>query len=165
MAVETKRIDVVLGPLVLALTPDNSKLYVPNSNSSTVTVIDTSLDQTTATVVVGNGPAEVAVVPGGSKVYVSNFRNPDFPGSILVYERTADGKAAPVRIIDSQELLGPIDIHVDIVAGEIFVTDVEAVLVFDILSDGLVLPLRLLFGPDTGLSFPVGLFVADFGAE
>jgi YVTN family beta-propeller protein len=46
--------------------------YVANTDSNSVSVIDTSTDSVVATVPVGNQPYDVAVLPNGAKVYVSN---------------------------------------------------------------------------------------------
>jgi len=59
-------------PIGVAVAPDGSKVYVANSYADTVSVIDTSKKQVTATVLVGPNPYGVAVAPDGSKVYVAN---------------------------------------------------------------------------------------------
>jgi YVTN family beta-propeller protein len=55
-----------------AATPAAPTLYVANSKSSSVSVINTTTNTVTATVHVGNGPLGVAVTPNGQFVYVSN---------------------------------------------------------------------------------------------
>ncbi|AKB25522.1 collagen triple helix repeat domain protein [Methanosarcina sp. MTP4] len=49
-------------------------LYITNSESNNVSVINTSTNNVTATVPVGNCPWGVAVAPDGKKVYVVNHR-------------------------------------------------------------------------------------------
>jgi YVTN family beta-propeller protein len=51
--------------------PVTNKIYVTNSNSNNVTVIDGATN-TTATVTVGTGPFRVAVNPVTNKIYVTN---------------------------------------------------------------------------------------------
>ena len=47
--------------------------YIANSNSDTVSVIDTASNTVTATVAVGTQPFGVAVNPAGTRVYVTNL--------------------------------------------------------------------------------------------
>ena len=48
--------------------------YIPNSDSNTVSVIDTATDTVIGSPIpVGSVPIGVAVAPDGSKVYVANF--------------------------------------------------------------------------------------------
>ena len=49
-----------------------TKVYVTNSNSNTVSVIDTATNTVTDTVNVGTTPYGVVVSPMGTKVYVTN---------------------------------------------------------------------------------------------
>jgi YVTN family beta-propeller protein len=46
--------------------------YIPNTNSNTLSVIDTATNTVTATVVVNEQPYDVAVNPQGTRVYVSH---------------------------------------------------------------------------------------------
>ena len=50
-----------------------TKAYVTNVFSSTVSVIDTTTNTVVATVPVGTNPFGVAVTPNGAFVYVANF--------------------------------------------------------------------------------------------
>ena len=61
--------------------------YVANSDSNSVSVIDTSSDSVVTTVTVGNQPYDVAVLPNGAKVYVTNssISNPPL-GSVSVID-------------------------------------------------------------------------------
>jgi YVTN family beta-propeller protein len=61
------------GPYGAAVTPDGTTVYVGNSGTTTVSVINTANDTVTATISVGADPISVAVTPDGSKVYVANF--------------------------------------------------------------------------------------------
>ena len=59
-------------PHGIAVTPDDSKVYVTNSVSNTVSVIDASTDMVTTTINVGNYPFGIIASPDGSKIYVAN---------------------------------------------------------------------------------------------
>jgi YVTN family beta-propeller protein len=60
-------------PNELAVSPDSAFVYVPNSGSNNVSVINTGTNQVTATVPVGNVPTCVAITPDNKVAYVSNF--------------------------------------------------------------------------------------------
>jgi len=60
-------IPVGFEPVGVAVTPDGSKVYITNNNSSTVSVIDTVTNTVTATIPVGLFPFGVAVTPDGSR--------------------------------------------------------------------------------------------------
>lgn len=58
--------------LGIAVTPDGTRLYVPNNNG-TVTVVDTATGSVIgAPISVGAGPAGIAVTPDGTRVLVAN---------------------------------------------------------------------------------------------
>jgi YVTN family beta-propeller protein len=56
----------------IALSPDGSRLYVANTTSDTVSIIDTVTNTVIATRRVGLEPVSVAVRPDGNEVWVSN---------------------------------------------------------------------------------------------
>jgi YVTN family beta-propeller protein len=58
----------------VAVSPDGSKVYVSNSQSNTVSVIDTAKNMVIASIAAVGPPSPVgvAVSPDGSKVYVTN---------------------------------------------------------------------------------------------
>ncbi len=62
------------GPLGLAMTPDETKVYVANSGATpgTVSVIDTATNNVVKTITTGNGPTIVAASGDGNNVYVTN---------------------------------------------------------------------------------------------
>jgi YVTN family beta-propeller protein len=76
----TATVTVGTSPVGVAVSPDGSTAYVPNSSSGTVSVIDTSTNSVTATVTVGSYPADVAFTPNSATAYVSNY----FSGSVSV---------------------------------------------------------------------------------
>ncbi len=58
----------------VALSPDGSRLYVTNSVSGTVSVIETTPDMVVlGNIAVGTDPRGVAVTPDGNWVYVTNY--------------------------------------------------------------------------------------------
>ncbi|MDD4249340.1 MAG: PKD domain-containing protein, partial [Methanosarcina sp.] len=58
-----------------SVTASHVYAYITNTGSNTVSVIDTTTNNVTATVPVGNSPYGVAVNPDGTKVYVTNSGN------------------------------------------------------------------------------------------
>jgi YVTN family beta-propeller protein len=69
---EVTQIPVGEMPSYAVLTPDETKLYVTNMGSNTVSVIDTSQLKVIATVEVGKSPDHAAATPDGRLVYVTN---------------------------------------------------------------------------------------------
>ena len=64
---------VGLGPYGIAVNPSGAKVYVANSISNSVSVIDAVSNTAIKVVSVGSQPYGVAVSPAGSKVYVTNY--------------------------------------------------------------------------------------------
>jgi len=60
------------GPTGVAVNPTGSRLYVANTLSNTVSVIDTATNGVVATIPVGDAPIGVAVAPDARRVYVAN---------------------------------------------------------------------------------------------
>ncbi|MGW9075814.1 YncE family protein [Streptomyces kronopolitis] len=69
------RIPAGTGPFAMATEP-SGKLYIANTGSNDVTVIDSSDNTVTTTVPAGTGPSAVAVAPNGN-VYVTNTGSND----------------------------------------------------------------------------------------
>src|SRR5947207_2069563 len=67
----TTTVAVGKNPRAVALNPVTNKIYVANSNSNDVTVIDGATNST-STVTAGTTPVDVAVNPVTNKVYVLN---------------------------------------------------------------------------------------------
>jgi YVTN family beta-propeller protein len=61
------------GPAFMALSADGRQLYVANSYSNTLSIIDTAARQQIASIPVGRGATGVALSPDGTKAYVSNY--------------------------------------------------------------------------------------------
>ena len=98
------------------------------------------------------------------------------PPSITVYEKTASGDAAPVRVIEGPRtrLNWPTGIAIDPDNGDIYVANdtTHSILVFDADASGDVAPSRVIIGSNTGLQNPTGLvldkehgemWIANFG--
>ncbi|WP_130292575.1 Hsp70 family protein [Pseudonocardia sediminis] len=62
-------------PYALAVTPDGSKVYVPNHDSGTVSVIDTATDRVSAEIAVAPNPHWIAFSPDGSRAYAANHES------------------------------------------------------------------------------------------
>jgi YVTN family beta-propeller protein len=69
------RIGVGAGPDSLAVTPDQSKVYVANWLNDTVSVIDPRSNNVIATISAGKGPRNVTITPNGGQAWVSNQFN------------------------------------------------------------------------------------------
>jgi YVTN family beta-propeller protein len=66
-------IPVPAGPHGLAITPNNSLVYVSSDSASTVSIIDTTIDQVIGSIDVGPSPHGLAITPDGSSVLVAAF--------------------------------------------------------------------------------------------
>lgn len=83
----------------IVITPDDTKLYVTDSNANTVTVISTATNSIITTISVDNGPFGIAVSPDGSLVCVTNGN-----GNDVAVISTATDKV--VRIVHAASALG-----------------------------------------------------------
>ena len=61
-------------PQLLAVSPDGTRVYVPNQGSNTVSVINTATNTVVATIPVGSQPVGAGVSPDGARVYVTNIK-------------------------------------------------------------------------------------------
>ena len=94
------------------------------------------------------------MIPGSGRFY---------PPSITVYDQTARGNTAPVRVITgpNTQLNWPAGLFVDSERGELYVANdgANSILVFDTTADGNTAPIRVLAGPQTKLHYPTTVFV------
>jgi uncharacterized protein len=79
-------IEVGAEPVAIAVNPVKNRIYVSDSGSSDVTVIDGSIDKVVATVKVGDLPYVIAANPITNKVYVSKT----FSNSMTVIDGTTN---------------------------------------------------------------------------
>lgn len=71
--IKRKEIKVGKEPRCLAITPDNSRVYVTNMESGNVSVINAVTRKLIKNIKVGAEPFGCALTPDGSKLYVANF--------------------------------------------------------------------------------------------
>jgi len=81
-------------PVAIVVNPVTNKIYVGNTGSGTVSVIDGATDAVTATIKVGALPYVVAANPATNKIYVSKT----FSNTMTVI----DGATTP-QIISNQK--------------------------------------------------------------
>ncbi|GLW18607.1 hypothetical protein Stsp01_53500 [Streptomyces sp. NBRC 13847] len=97
------RIPADTGPFAMATEP-SGKLYIANTGSNDVSVIDSSDNTVTTTVPAGTGPSAVAVAvavaPNGN-VYVTNFASNDV--SVFLATATHAAGVAPPADGDSEQ--------------------------------------------------------------
>ncbi|GAA4839685.1 hypothetical protein GCM10023201_31880 [Actinomycetospora corticicola] len=62
-------------PFALHVSPDGSRVYVPNHDSSSITVIDTADDSVVTTIVVAPNPHWVDLSPDGTRLYAANHES------------------------------------------------------------------------------------------
>ena len=105
------------------------------------------------------GPRSVAVDPVNDEIAVTEGSGPS--AKILIFSRTADGAAAPLRTITGANTLldYPQFVEIDAENSEILVTDLDAqsVFAFSRTTDGNVSPERTITGSNTLLTLPAGL--------
>jgi YVTN family beta-propeller protein len=78
----------------LAVTPDQSKVYVANWISNTVSVIDPRNNNVITTISVGKGPRNVTITPDGEEAWVSN----QFNQSISVIDTATNQVVATIFV-------------------------------------------------------------------
>lgn len=78
-------------PFKVAINPQGTKAYIPNSNGTTVSIIDIATNTVTGVIDGFDGPSGMVITPDGSKGYVNNYGGPEGVGS---------GNATTVRVVD-----------------------------------------------------------------
>ncbi len=68
-------------PYTVTINAAGTKAYVTNSNSTTVTVIDTTTNTVSAVIGGFDGPSGLVITPDGSEAYVNNYGGPGGVGS------------------------------------------------------------------------------------
>lgn len=78
-------------PFKVAISPNGKKVYVPNSNSTTVSVIETKHNTVEGVIDGFDGPSGIAITPCGKFAYVNNYGSPEGVGG---------GNATTVSVVD-----------------------------------------------------------------
>jgi YVTN family beta-propeller protein len=106
----------------IALSPDGSRLYVANTTSDTVSIIDTATNTVIETRQVGLEPVSVAVRPDGNEVWVSNHVS----DSVSVLDTNATSPTLHHVIATIQFLGGAGDTIFDEPVGIAFASNTKA---------------------------------------
>ncbi len=90
-------------PYTITINADGTKVYVTNSNGSTITIIDTATNTVTGTIGGFDGPSGMVITPDGTTAYVNNYGGPDGVGS---------GNATTVNVVnlDTNTISGTITV-------------------------------------------------------
>lgn len=100
---------------LIAINSKGSKVYVTNSNSSTVTVIDVATNTVEAVIGGFDGPSGIVITPDDTTAYVTNYGGPA-PG-------VGSGNGTTVRVVNliSNTIVGPA-ITVDLAPANLTIT-------------------------------------------
>jgi YVTN family beta-propeller protein len=98
----TRSIAVGSLPYGIAVSPDSAQVYVTNSGSGTLSVIDTASDTVVATIPVGGEPRGVAAHPDGRRVYVADASN----GIVVVVDRSTASVEKTISVGDGPWAFG-----------------------------------------------------------
>ncbi len=78
-------------PYTITINADGTKVYVTNSNSTTITIIDIATNAVIGTITGFDGPSGMVITPDGKRAYVNNYGSPAGVGS---------GNATTVNVVD-----------------------------------------------------------------
>ncbi|MCV2492022.1 serine/threonine-protein kinase, partial [Geodermatophilus sp. YIM 151500] len=86
-------------PGFVAAAPNGRQLYVANREAGVVTVVDTAVDQVTATIPISAGPPQfIAFSPDGRKAYVSVWDDARTIATVIVLDTTTNAVAATIPV-------------------------------------------------------------------
>ena len=68
-------------PYTITVNPAGTRAYVTNSNSTTITMIDTATNTVIGVIDGFDGPSGMAITPNGAYAYVNNYGGPEGVGS------------------------------------------------------------------------------------
>jgi len=147
----------LVNPAGIVITPDGTRLYVANSGSGTVSVIDTASNAVVATVPVSGPSIGIAINAAGTRVYVPNYESNQFGGGISVIDTASNSVIATVT---SSAFDRPYGVAVDPSGNRVYVTNESSgsVSVIDALSNTVVATVAV-------LPFPHGIAVSPDGAR
>jgi len=118
----TKVADVsAVGRNVLAVNPSTNTIYMANSQSGNLSVIDGETDSITATIALGTTPSGVDVDPQTNFIYVANAGNSQSgdPGNVTVI----DGTTNATTTLSDPNAKNPVAIVVNPVTNKIYVAN------------------------------------------
>ena len=116
-------------PYGIAATPDGSQVWVTESGTNTVSVIPTSTNTITSTVVVGIYPHGIAISPDGTKAYVANTGPNTGPGGSQTVSVVDVKGLTQTATIDVGEAPQKVDVSPD--GSQVWVTCADGVYVID----------------------------------
>jgi YVTN family beta-propeller protein len=110
-------IKVDKSPNGIAIDPATQKVYVANTDSDTVSIIDGTMDTVNNnTIPVGKSPASIAIDPVTGKVYVANLE------SVSVIDSTTDKVMRNVTTVGKS----PNGVAIDSYTGKVYVTNTDS---------------------------------------
>jgi YVTN family beta-propeller protein len=87
-----------LTPEGVAVTPDGTRVYVADSFTDRVSVIDTASNTVTVPILVGSRPEGVAISPDGTRVFVANRGLTAALGTVSVIDTASDTVTATIPV-------------------------------------------------------------------
>ena len=78
-------------PYTVTMNADGTRVYITNSNGTTISIIDTATNVVVGTITGFDGPSDFAITPDGKTAYVNNYGGPAGVGS---------GNATTVNVVD-----------------------------------------------------------------
>ncbi len=109
------------GPLGIAVNPDTNFVYVANTISNTISVIDGKRN-VVATIKVGNEPQAVAINANANIIYVVNYES----NSVSVIDGSTNSVVKTIMVGDR-----PSSVAVNPSTGMIYITNIDSVSVID----------------------------------
>ncbi|MCK4785348.1 MAG: carboxypeptidase regulatory-like domain-containing protein, partial [Desulfobacteraceae bacterium] len=147
-------------PLVPAFMPDGRHIYVTNSNSNNVGVIDVEANSLIDVIPVGAKPIGVAVTTDGTKAYVANKDD----NTVSVIDTETKSVFATIFVGEK-----PMGVAVNPSSTKVYVVNSESksVSVIDITSDSVVETIEVEYNPYWAAISPDGmkLFVTNRGPD
>ncbi len=78
-------------PYTVTINADGTRVYITNSNSTTISIIDTATNEVVGAITGFDGPSGMVITPDGKTAYVNNYGSPAGVGS---------GNATTVNIVN-----------------------------------------------------------------
>ena len=155
----TAEITTGTNPTAMALNPVSNKLYIANTGSGSVTVVNSASESVSTTVSVGTEPVAVAVNPTVNKVYVACRGS----GDVYIIDGASDTVKATVAVG-----AGPSALAVNPVTNKVYVANKggNSVTVIDGVTDGVPSTIAVGTAPAALVVNPVAnkIYVANSGS-